>query len=890
MRWRKRKQSDFEAEIAAHLEIEAERLKDWGLSEADARAAARRAFGNVTRAEERFYESGRWLAWDHLVQDLRFGLRTLRKSPAFTAVAVLTLAIGIGANTAIFSLIDTVMLKSLPVRRPAELMQVLIHDPLRPGEPRHSFTNTLWERLRDRQDVFSGIFAWCESQFDLARGGAAHYAEGMWVSGGFFQTLGLRPAAGRLITPSDDRRGCQGVAVLSYGFWQDHYGGAPGAVGSTLSLSNHTFEIAGVAPPGFSGMEVGSKFDVAIPICTAAMFDAPESRLDDRGGWWLHVVGRAKTGFSGALLSSRLAGISPQAFAASLLQGMDPDRQKSFLKWSFMAAPAATGISDLREDFDRPLSVLMAVVGLVLLIACANIASLMLARASTRHKEIALRRALGASRLRLIRQLLTECLLLSAAGALLGILFARWGSALLVRFISTAKNPVFLDLSLDGRVLGFTAVISLLTGLLFGVLPALRSTRISLTSAMKDAPALEGERHGRFRARRWIVSTQVALSLVLLVSAGLLLRSFAKLATLDVGFDRGNVLLVRADLQSAKIPPEQQLGAFEEIERRLRTLPGVISVGRSAITPMEGGVMDFPIVTDWSKALTDDETIARFNYVSPGYFKALRMPLLVGRNFDNRDSKTARPVAIVNQTSARRFFPGLDPIGRTFRIMRFSGKLTPPIEVVGVVRDSKYEWVGEVTQPTLLFPAQQSPVFIERQSWEVRTAIRPSALAAVVQAALAQVNKGIPLEFHTLAEQVDDSMVKERMLALLSGFFGALALLLAMIGLYGTLSYLVAQRQREFGIRMALGAEGGAILRLVMRSVISVLALGVAAGLAISLATTRVLQSMLFGLGPRDTVTIVAAVVMLSLVALAAGYLPARRATKVDPMVALRYE
>jgi putative ABC transport system permease protein len=890
MHWRKRKPSDFDAEVAAHLELETERLKEQGLSEVEAHMAARRTFGNVTLAQERFYESGRWLACDHLVQDLRFGLRTLRKSPAFTAVAVLTLAVGIGANTAIFSLIDTVMLKSLPVRRPAELMQVLIHDPGRPGEPRHSFTNTLWEQLRDRQDVFTGVFAWGENQFDLARGGAVQNAQGIWVSGEFFQTLGLQPAAGRLIAPSDDGRGCPGVAVLSYGFWQEHYGGAPSAIGSMLSLSTHPFVVVGVAPSGFSGLDVGSKFEVALPICTATMFDGTVSRLDDRGWWWLHVIGRARPGINRTQLTSRLAGISPQAFAASLLEGMDPDRQKHFLKWSFMAAPAATGISDLREDFDEPLGILMAVVGLVLLIACANIASLMLARAAARHKEIALRRALGASRLRLIRQLLTECLLLSAAGALLGILFARWGSALLVRFISTAKNAVFLDLSLDGRVMGFTAAISLLTGLLFGVLPALRSTRISLTSAMKDAPALEGERHGRFRARRWIVSTQVSLSLVLLVSAGLLLRSFAKLATLDIGFDRGNVLLVRADLQSAKIPPEQQLAAFEEIERRLRTLPGVVSVGRSVITPMEGGVMDFPIVTDWSKAMTDDETIARFNYVSPGYFEALRIPLQVGRNFDNRDSKTARPVAIVNQTSARRFFPDLNPIGRTFRIIRFSGKLTPPIEVVGVVRDSKYEWVGEVTQPTLFFPAQQTPVFIERQSWEVRTAVPPSALLSAVQAAVARVNKGIPLEFNTLAEQVNDSMVKERLLALLSGFFGALALLLAMIGLYGTLSYLVAQRQREFGIRMALGAEGGAILRLVMRSVISVLALGVAAGLAISLATTRVLQSMLFGLGPRDTVTIVAAVVMLSLVALAAGYLPARRATKVDPMVALRYE
>jgi predicted permease len=887
---RKRKASDFTAEIEAHIELETEQLKGQGLSEEEARSAARRAFGNVTQAQERFYESGRWLAWDHLAQDFRFGLRMLRKSPAFTAVAVLTLAIGIGANTAIFSLIDAVMLKSLPVPRPAELMQVQFIDPFRPGEPRHSFTNILWEQLRDHQDVFSGIFAWGQNEFDLARGGAVHYAQGIWVSGEFFRALGLRPAAGRLIAPSDDRRGCPGVAVLSYGFWQDHYGGARSAIGSMLSLSTHAFEVIGVAPSGFSGLDVGSKFDVAVPICTAAMFDAPESRLDDRGWWWLHVIGRIKPAFSRAQLASRLAGISPQVFAAALPGEIDPRLKKSFLRRSFIALPVSTGISDLRQDFDEPLSILMAVVGVVLLIACANIASLMFARAAARHKEIALRQALGASRFRLIRQLLTECLLLSSAGALLGILFARWGTAVLVRYISTSGNAVFLDLSLDGRVLGFTAAISLLTSLLFGVLPAFQSTRATLTSAIKGVPALEVEHHGRFRARRWIISTQVALSLVLLVAAGLLLRSFAKLATLDIGFDRNNVLLVKANLHSAKLAPDQQLATFEQIENRLRVLPGVISVGRSVITPMEGGVMDRRIITDWSRALTEDQTIARFNYVSPGYFETLRIPLLAGRNFNAADTPTGRSVAIINQTLARRFFLDMNPVGRTFRMIAFSGRLGPPVEVVGLVRDSKYELVSEDTQPTMFFPASQAPAHIDWQSWELRTGIRPSALVSAVQAAVGAVNKQIPLEFHTLAEQVDDSMVQARMLALLSGFFGTLALLLAMIGLYGTLSYLVAQRQREFGIRMALGAEARSILRLVMGNVISVLAVGIIAGLGISLAATRVLQTMLFGLSPRDTVTLLAATAVLSIVALAAGFLPARRATKVDPMVALRYE
>jgi predicted permease len=890
MFWRKRKPSDFRAEIEAHLELETEQLKEQGLSEEEARVAARHAFGNVTRAQERFYESGRWLWWDHLVQDLHFGLRMLRKNPGFTAVAILTLAIGIGANTAIFSLIDAVMLRMLPVPRPDELRLVRIFQPGDTGEGNPTFTNPIWEQVRDRQGVFSGVFAWSGDRFDLAQGGAVHYANGLWVSGDFFKTLELRPAAGRLLTAADDQRGCSGAAVLSYGFWQEHYGGAASALGITLSLDTHSFEVVGVAPPSFYGMDVGSKFDVAIPICAAAQFDGKESRLDHRSWWWLTVAGRPKPGVSMNQLAAGLRVLSPQVFTASQPTNWPPDMQKKFLRWVLVATPAATGMSSLRRQFDRPLQMLMAVVGLVLLIACANIASLMLARAAARRKDLAVRQALGAGRFRLIRQLLTECVLLSSAGALVGILFARWGTALLVRVISTARNEVFLDLSLDRRVLGFTVAIAVFTSVLFGLLPALRAIRVSLTLAMKGSQATESVRPRRFRSRHWIVASQMALSLVLLVAAGLFLRSFAKLATLDMGFDRNNVLLVGTNLQVARIPPDQQLATYEMIESRLGALPGVLSVGRSKLAPISGYFWNNTIHTDWSKALSGDDALAFFNYVSSGYFQTLHMTLLAGRNFARGDTKAGPRVAVVNETLARRFFPNLNPIGRTFRIDDIGGQPGPPIEVVGLVKDSKYASVREDIPPTAFFPATQISKHTEEDSFELRTGIRPSALVSAVQAAVGDVNKQIPLEFHTLAEQVNDSMVQERMLALLSGFFGALALLLAMIGLYGTLSYLVAQRQTEFGIRMALGAEPGSILRLVMRSVLSVLAIGVVAGIAISLAATRVLQQLLFGLGPRDAVTMVAAVAVLSVVALIAGYLPARRATKVDPMVTLRNE
>jgi putative ABC transport system permease protein len=521
------------------------------------------------------------------------------------------------------------------------------------------------------------------------------------------------------------------------------------------------------------------------------------------------------------------------------------------------------------------------------LIACANIASLMFARSLARQKEVAMRQALGASRARLIRQLLTECVLLSSAGAVLGIFFAGWGSALLIRYISTARDPVFLDLSSDGRVLGFTAVIAILTGILFGLLPAFRSTRVSLNSAMKSQG--DAEPHGRFSSRQWIVASQVALSLVLLVAAGLLLRSFTRMATLDLGFDRNNVLLVGADLAAAKVPPDRMLATYEAIESRLRAIPGVVAAGRSVETPISGSRSGGSIRTEWSKALSRGEAQIWYNYVSPGYFEALRMPLVAGRAFDARDRKTAPAVAIVNQTLARRFFPNMNPVGRIFRLDEASGQPGPPIEVIGLIRDSKYGSVRENTPAIAFFPAAQIRSG-EGETFEIRTALPASAVASAIQAAFADVNRGISLDIKTLSRQVDDSLAPERLLALLSVFFGGLALLLAMIGLYGTFSYLVTQRQKEFGVRMALGAEPTSILWLVMRELVVVLGAGLVAGGCVSLAATRVLEGILFGVGPRDAATLLAAAAVLSAVALVAGYLPAYRATKFDPMVALRDE
>jgi len=830
-----------------------------------------------------------------LWQDLRYGLRMLRRSPGFTVVAVLTLALGIGANTAAFSLIDAVMLRRLPVERPDELLQLKRQNPRYVGLASPDFSNPLWEQVRDQQNVFSGVFAWGNDEFDLDRGGTVHPAEGSFVSGDFFTTLGLRPAAGRLITGSDDYRGCPAVALLSYGFWQGHYGGAGVAIGNILSLNDHPFKVIGVAPPGFYGMDVGRESQVFVPICTSAILGAQS--LEARSLWWLNVAGRIKPGISPAQLIAGLRVLSPRVFTAALPQYWPADQQRSFVEEKLVATSAATGTSfALRQQFDQPLQVLMAIVGLVLLIACANVAGLMLTRGVAREKEIAVRRALGASRWRLMKQLLTECMLISLMGTIVGFLFARWGTVLLIRSISIhnfyalGNIPVLLDLSLDGCVLGFTAAVAILTPALFGILPSLRSTGVSLTSAMTGSRTVEFDRPARFRSRKLIVASQVAFSLVLLVAAGLLLRSFAKLATLDPGFDPKNVLIVYPNLWQAKVPRDRRPTTLDQIQNRLRALPGVLSASRSSVTPAEVSYGAHNVYTEWSKGFTDAESLSMSVNVSPEYFGTLRMQFVAGRDFNGGDTATSPMVAIIDQTAARRFFPDLDPVGRTFWIDGIAGQPGPPIEVVGIVRDAKYQSLREQIHPTVFFPATQAPDLLVADAFELRTAIRPTALISSVQAAVASVNSGISLEFHTLAQQVSDSMVQERLLALLSGFFGSLALLLAVIGLYGTVTYIVAQRQREFGIRLALGAEPGSILRLVMLDVISVVAGGLLAGIAISVAVTRLLQELLFGIGPRDTVTLVVAVAALSVVALVAGYLPGRRATKIEPMEALRYE
>jgi putative ABC transport system permease protein len=816
---------------------------------------------------------------DTLIQDLRYALRALRSSPGFAAVAILSLALGIGANTAIFSLIDSVMLKTLPVSHPEQLLQVRT-----PAGFDDIFTNPLWEQIRDRQDVFSTLFAYSPTRYNLATGGEVRNVVGTRVSGQYFETLGIHAVLGRTLTAEDDKRGCAGTAVLSNDFWQRAYAGRTDIVGQTISLNGHPIEIVGVTQPGFSGIEVGSAIDVTAPICTEAIVDPAGNSLDKRGDWWLRIIGRPKQGISAAQVTARLNTLAPEIFKATLPPNLlHADQQAKYLAGTFNMAPAASGVSGVRSQYRLALLTLMVVVGVVLLIACANVANLLLARGAARQREIAIRMALGSGRARLIRQLLTESLLLSFGGAALGVVFAQWGTRLLVGLLSTSRSSVFLDLSIDGRMLAFTAGVAILTGLLFGLAPAWRGTRVQPQTAMKanSRGVIEG---AGFGLAKTLVMIQVALSVVLVVGAVLMLGTFWKLSSLDTGFDRQNVLLVRLDLGNANYPPERRPSAYKDMLDRVRAIPGVRSASMSGQVPIGRGSWNEELEIEGYTPKSRGDVSVQYNSVTPAYFDTLRTPLVLGRDFNQYDTPQSQSVAIVNEAFARRYYGFANPLGKTFRWR--PGKLSPPVEIVGVVKDAKYASMRETPSPTMFIPeAQVGPRGFA--NIEIRADID---VVSPVKAAIEAVNKDISLQVAMFTTQIEESLVRERLLATLSGFFGGLALLLAIIGLYGVMSYNVARRRNEIGIRMALGAEQSRVLRMVLGEVAVIVFVGLAVGVAVALAATRFVQSFLYGLTPNDPRVFGSAAAVLALVALFAGYLPARRASRLDPMTALREE
>ncbi len=872
--------TDIERELAFHLAEQEDALVESGMPRPLARREARRRFGHppLHRERTRDVDVMPWL--DGVLRDVRYAVRSLRWSKAFTTVAVLSLALGIGANTAIFSLINAVMLRALPVVAPEELVVLTMSA----DDDHATFTNPLWEQFRDQQDVFAGVVAFGETQFNLADAGEERPVSALWVSGSFFPTLGVTAGRGRLPGPADDVRGCPPTAVVSDAFWRGELGSDPQVVGRTLRLNGTPFEILGVAARGFQGMETGRGAAVFVPLCTAQAFRPPQPFLDHRSWWFLTVLGRLRADVPLTQVNERLSTLSGAWFANTVPSGWSAENTADYLARRFVARPTLESLSGLRTTYASALLALMAIVGLVLLIACANVASLMLARAASRQREVAVRVALGASRGRVARQLLTEGLLLSTAGAAVGIVLARGMSRLLVLMMSS-RDAVVLDLGVDAPVLIFTALVAVGTAILFGVAPAWQAGRVDPQRAMQaGGRGVVGS--PRLGVRKVLVTFQVALALILVTGAGLLLGSFRALRDVEAGFDAEQVLVVSANL---RLSGGQASTARQQIIERLRTMPGVVHAAASFNTPLSrmswNDLVDIPGKT----FPRSQDAEVYLNEVTDGYFAALGMRRIAGRDFGAQDVVGAPLVAIVNETAVRRFFDGANPIGRTFRLKRGDGN-TPPIEVVGVVGDAKYQSLRETTLPTAFFPLGQDSAARSQVSLVVKGSGAMTALRPAITRLVAEVSPRATVRFQALERQVADTMVPERLLAVLSGFFGALALLLAMIGLYGTMAYQVARRRGEIGIRLALGAARGRVLRGVMTEVGQVLVAGLLLGAVGVLAATPLVERFLFAVTSRDPWILGGSALVLSATAALAGYLPARRAARMDPMQALRQD
>ncbi|HXE59931.1 MAG TPA: ABC transporter permease [Gemmatimonadaceae bacterium] len=883
---------DLDRELAFHLAERADDLAASGMSIGEAALEARRRFGNRTMLTERTHDRDVMLWLESVLADVRYAARTLIAHPGFTAVAVLSLALGLGANTAIFSLADAVILRALPVRDPAQLMMVEPRDPKHPGPSPSAdvdFTNPIWEQIRDHTHVFTGVFAYNSHTFDLSNGGLVRHANGAIVSGAFFDVLGVRAIAGRLLGTGDDVRGCGGVAVVSGGFASRELGGAAAAVGRTLSLDGHPMEIVGVSDPRFFGIEVGRKADVFIPLCTEDLLVGPGT-LDQRSRWYLQIVGRAAPGLTLDAVSARLAAAAPGITEATLPQRWSHVQQAEYLGRSFGVRSAASGFSDLRQEYDKPLWLLMAAVVLVLIIACVNIANLLLARGAARQREIAIRVSLGAGRARVVRQLLTECVLLALAGAALGVLFARWADLLIVSWISTRRQPAALDLSFDWRVFGFTIGAALVTAVLFGLMPAWRATRVDAHALLKSGGrGLAGTR--RHRMSRPLVAAQLALSLALVTSAGLLLTSFRNLASVDPGFRRDGIVLVEADLSRAT-PDTGRIPAMARgVLDGLRAIPGVRSVSQSAFTAMSGAGWNEYVLVPGFTAHDPEDSLSFFNQVSDDYFATMGTPLLAGRAFTPADGARSDAVVIVSRTMARRFFGVDNPLGRTFRTP-VGDTASPPFRIIGVVGDSKYRSLDETSSAMVYLPLGSKAGLQGWAEWnyEVRTDLLAPSIVPAVRDAIGRVSPAIEIEAHALSSQVDATLARPRLLATLSSFFGALALVLAVVGLYGTLAYDVARRRNEIGIRMALGAAWRDVVRLIVGDAGRLVLAGVVIGAALSFAGTRFVGSLLYGVAPQDLRTLAGATLVLAGTALIATLVPAWRAVRTDPTEALREE
>ena len=888
---RKSLDEQLEKEVRFHLEQHTAELIARGVDAPEARRRARLALGGPEQVKEKCRDERgtRWL--EDCATDIRYAFRTLRLEPGFAAISILTLALGIGANTAIFQLLDAVRLRTLPVENPQELRQIKIDQPHgRTGNftTRYpALTNAIWEQIRDKQKGFSGVFAWAPWPFNIAETSEVGRAEGIWVSGEFFNVLGVRPLIGRVFSAADDTRGrAASGAVISYAFWQHQYGGSADVLEKQVHVSHHAFNIIGVTPPSFYGVEVGHTYEIALPLCAEPIVQGTESLLHDRHAWWLTVVGRLRAGWKDEQAAAQLRAVSPAIFESTVPPEFDAQEAAHFRGYKLGVFPGATGNSDLRQNYGDPLNLLLGLAGLVLLMACGNLTNLLLARGSSRAREMAIRLAIGASRARLVCQLLAESLLISVIGTGVAVVIAGWLANSLVAFLSTARNPLSMKLGMDWRMLAFTAGLAALTCVLIGLTPALRATTVAPGVVLKSTGRGMTAGRERFGLRKALVVAQVALSLVLVMGALLFARSLSKVMNENPGFVQDKILMADIDYTRANVLAAQQLPVQLDLLERIRHIAGVENAASVEIFPMTGSVANQSVL--YGPHSEDSPGTTNINEVSDECFRTMEIPFLAGRDFSREDSVNARKVAIVNEKFASKYFAHKNPIGLRFSLKNLDPTKNVSLEIIGLVADTKYDDIHNERPPIVYLPLSQD----DSPGTEIGVMIRSAAPPDAIRPALGDVLKDLDADMRVdvFRTTIEESLIGDRLMAMLSGFFGGLAALLAMIGVYGVISYTVAGRQNEFGIRMALGAQRDNIVSIVMREAGALLALGIVVGAALALAGSREAASLLYGLKPYDPATLLLAIAALTLIAAVASVVPAMRASRTDPAAALREE
>ena len=904
---RRRKDTELRDELQFHLDAEAEDRLGEGLAPEQAKWAARRDLGNVTSIQEDTRAMWGWTTLEQIGQDMRYAVRTMAKAKVFTALAVLSLALGIGANTAIYSFMDSILLRSLPVSDPESLAVLnwqtkgngrvfVMH-----GGDGHTYNDKAgvsggifpfpaFELVRQSGADFACVFAYHPTEvLNLTAKGQAEVASGEYVSGDYFRGLAVRPAAGRLITADDDGPAAPPVAVVSYGFSQRRFGGAAGAVGQSVLINNVPFTVAGVTQPGFFGVDPGAAPDVYLPMHANVLVEAADQfgfraeRYLDRNYYWVEIMGRLRPGVSRAQAEARLA---PQ-FQQWVASTAKTDQERANLP-ALVVSEGAAGLDSLRRKYSKPLLVLLTLVGLILALACANVANLLLARAAARRREIALRLSLGAGRLRLVRQLLTESVLLALSGGALGVLWAIWGIRFLTLLLANGQTNFTLHAQLNWHVLGAAAAVSLLTGVLFGLAPALQATRVDVIPALKQTRAGEtGARHSFWRVSLSdvLVAGQIAISLLMLVAAGLFVKTLSNLQSVELGFQRENILLFELNARQAGHKPPQISAFYDDLRRRFREIPGVRNVSLSNRDLIRAGFV-VPV------SLSGGEPVPVYNMlaVGPAFFTTMGIPILAGREIGESDRPGSPAVAVVNERFAKAYFGGRNSLGQ--RLTLWSGKQAArDMEVVGVSRDARYGGLKREVPPVVYIAYDQGYPEPDRVVYELRTAGDPMTQVNAVREIVQRADSRVPVtKVKTQAADIDETINQEIVFARLCTGFAILALVIACVGLYGTVAYNVARRTSEIGIRMALGAQRGVVVRMILRQVLALATVGLALGLPIAAGASRLVESFLFGMKPNDPVALTLAVAVLLSAALLAGYAPARKASRIDPMIAVRHE